>query len=160
MSQAFAQKRAKSNGSFVVFQNFFQGNFSQPINQMQKTIGIFFGGKLMIDRRYFCKRPAQYVGGVCKGNFAFGQCQRFFLQNGFFQFLPIARNIFFVAHQNAVFDFVRFNKHKGQMCQHVVNIRTSAGNFNVHLFVVDAVAIASSFWRNNGREMRLRIPFV
>ena len=46
------------------------------------------------------------------------------------------------------------------MRKHIVDIGTTASNFDIHLLGINAIAIAAAFRGDNRFEMRLAIPFI
>ena len=46
------------------------------------------------------------------------------------------------------------------MRKHIVDIGTTASNFDIHLLGVNAIAITATFRGDNRFEMRLAIPFI
>ena len=55
---------------------------------------------------------------------------------------------------------MRFYKEESEVRKHIVNIGTTASNFDIHLLGINAIAIAAAFRGDNRFEMRLAIPFI
>ena len=46
------------------------------------------------------------------------------------------------------------------MCKHIINIRTPAGDFDIHLLVVYTIAVAATLGRNDRFKMRFAITLI
>ncbi len=46
------------------------------------------------------------------------------------------------------------------MGKNIINITSPTGDFYIHLFLVNAIAVSTAFGRNNGLEMRVLVAFV
>src|SRR5690625_3173224 len=146
--QSFSQDRAESNRLFFIFDYFFYSKFSKKINNIKKPVFIFFICKFWKNIFYLFKSSSQEIRCMGQGNFPFLQTE-FFFKNCFFQFFPVADYFSVFTDQYLLHYFVGFNKEEGEMRQNIIYFRPAAGQFDIHLFFINPVAIAASFQRNN-----------
>src|SRR5690606_24824723 len=135
------------------------GQFAQPIDDLDKAFRFRFGGQEFVDRHNLQKGPAQDIGYMDQGNFPF-LLGEFILLCGPFQSVPVPSGLVGILDQGFLTYFFGFYKKEGKVGKDVVYIGSPPGNFNIHLLVVDPITVSASFWGDYGPKLGIAVSLV
>src|SRR5690606_21878426 len=112
-----------------------------------------------MDRHSFQKRSAQDIGHMYQGHFPF-LLGKVLLLCGVLQAVPIPNGPVRILYQSVPAYFFSFYKKKGKVGKDIVNIRSSPGNLDIHLLLIDPVTVPTSFWGNYGLKLGIAISLI
>src|SRR5690606_5830105 len=113
-----------------------------------------------IDGPHLVEGPSKNICGMGKGYFPFRLGEVVFLQYRLLEFLPVAGDAACLIDDHAAHDLVRLDEEKGEVGEDIIDLRPSAGDLDIHLFLVYTVAVTPSFGRNYGFKMRISVTLV
>ena len=113
----------------------------------------------MVGRENFLKGTSQYLTYMNQRQFTFGLGE-FFLLGEEFYFFPIATDLVAFLIQDTMRYLVRLYKKESQVREYVIDVGTPTSNLDIHLFIIDTIAISTTLGRDNRVKMRLTIPLI
>ena len=95
VTDAFAQYGTESNHAFIVVHTLIERQFTQPVDDVNKSIGESGGSQCFVSSEYLFKGAPQQVTDVYESSLTLGKGEFIFL-NIRFEFCPIVRNFIIV----------------------------------------------------------------